>query len=49
MSNNKTRKQSYQETLAEVKAEMAEPRLAESARIEAVNVPTATVKEAAKP
>jgi hypothetical protein len=49
MSNNKTNKQSYQDALAEVKAEMAEPRVAESARIEAVNVSTAIVKESAKP
>jgi hypothetical protein len=49
MSNNKTTKQTYQEALAEVKAEMAEPRVAESARIEAVNFPAAMAKESAKP
>jgi hypothetical protein len=49
MSNNKSRKQSYQEALADVRAEMAEPRVAESARIEVVNVSAAMVKEAAKP
>jgi hypothetical protein len=49
MSDNKTTKQSYQETLAEVRAEMAEPRVARSARIDAVDVSAAMVEEAAKP
>jgi hypothetical protein len=50
MSNNKTKKQPYQEALAKVAAEMAEPRVTESARIGAVNASAgATVKEAAKP
>jgi len=49
MSDNKTSKQSYQETLAKVRAEMAEPRVAESARSESVNASAATTKEAAKP
>jgi hypothetical protein len=49
MSNNKIRKLSYQEVLVSVKAEMAEPCVAGSARTEAVNVSAAMVKEAAKP
>jgi len=49
MSNNKIRKLSYQEVLASVKAEVAEPRVAGSARMEAVNVSAAMIKEAAKP
>lgn len=49
MSNNKVSKQSYQEALAEVRAEMAEPRVAESARIAAANISAAMVKETAKP
>jgi hypothetical protein len=46
MFKNKTKKESDQEVLAEVKAEMAQPRVAESARIEAANVSAATVKVA---
>jgi hypothetical protein len=49
MSTNKAKKQSYQAVLASVKKEMAEPRVVESARIEAERTCTATVKEAAKP
>jgi hypothetical protein len=49
MSNNKTRRPSYQEVLADVKAEMAEPRVAESARVGVANISTATTKEPAKP
>jgi hypothetical protein len=48
MSNNKAKKQSYQAVLASVKEEMAEPRVAESAQIEADRQCSATVKEAAK-
>ncbi|MGA3292433.1 MAG: hypothetical protein ABSE45_00470 [Candidatus Acidiferrales bacterium] len=49
MSNNKAKKQTYQAILASVKKEMAEPRVAESAQIEAERQRTAAVKEAAKP
>jgi hypothetical protein len=49
MFDNKTKKLSYQETLAKVRAEMAEPRVAESARIKTANVSAATTKEAVKP
>jgi hypothetical protein len=48
MSNNKAKKQSFRAILASVKAEMAEPRVAESAQIEADRPRTATVKEADK-
>jgi hypothetical protein len=48
MSNNTAKKQSYQAVLASVKEEMAEPRVAQSAQIEADRKSTATVKEAAK-
>jgi hypothetical protein len=48
MSKNKAKKQSYQAVLADVKEEMAEPRVAASAKIEAERQCTATVKEAAK-
>lgn len=47
MSNNTGKKQAYQEVLARVKKEMAEPRVAESARIESKGPRTAAVKEAA--
>jgi hypothetical protein len=48
MSNNKARKQSNQAVLASVKKEMAQPRVAESARIEPQRQCTAPLKEAAK-
>jgi len=48
MSNNKTKKQSFRAVLASVKQEMAEPRVAESAQMEANRPPTAAVKEADK-
>jgi len=48
MSNNKIRKLSYEEVVANGKAKMAEPRVAGSARMEAVNVSAAMVKETAK-
>ena len=48
MSNNKAKKQSYKAILASVKKEMAEPRVAESAQIEADRERIATVKEAVK-
>jgi hypothetical protein len=48
MSDNKARKQPYQAVLAGVKKEMAEPRVAESAKIEAEKQSAATAKEAAK-
>jgi hypothetical protein len=48
MSNNKTKKQSYQSVLASVKLEMAEPRVAESAQTEAVRQHAVTAKEADK-
>ena len=48
MSNNKSKKQSYQVVLAGVKKEMAEPRVAESAQMAASRQLTAAVKEAAK-
>ncbi|HXQ26311.1 MAG TPA: hypothetical protein VN822_07885 [Candidatus Acidoferrales bacterium] len=47
MSNSKAKKESYQEVLASVKKEMAEPRVAESARIDAEKECKATVKKAA--
>jgi hypothetical protein len=49
MFKNKAEKESYQKVLAAVKAEMAQPRVAESARTEAGKVSAATVKEVAKP
>jgi hypothetical protein len=49
MSNNKAKKQSYQEVLASVKEEMAEPCVAESPQIQAERQCMTTVKEAAKP
>jgi hypothetical protein len=48
MSNNKAKKQSYQAVPTSVKKEMAEPRVAESARTQADRQCTATVKEAVK-
>jgi len=48
MSNNKDRK-SNQAVLAAVKQEMAKPRVAESAEIEALRQSTSTAKEEAKP
>lgn len=48
MSNNKAKKQSYKAILASVKKEMAEPRVAESAQMEADRERIATVKEAVK-
>jgi hypothetical protein len=47
-SNSKAKKQSHQATLASVKEEMAEPRVAGSAKIEADRQGIAAVKEAAK-
>jgi len=47
MSNNKTKSQSYQEVLASVKEEMAKPRVAESAQVEADG--RAMAKKAATP
>jgi hypothetical protein len=49
MSKNNVRKKSYPAVLASVKHEMAEPRIAESAHIEAEKQSAATVKRAAKP
>jgi hypothetical protein len=48
MSNNKAKKQSYQEVLASVKKEMAEPRVAESARIETERQSITTVRGVAE-
>lgn len=48
MSKNTGKKQAYQAVLARVKKEMAEPRVAESARTESKGPYTAAVKEAAK-
>lgn len=48
MPRKKARKQSYQAVLASVKEEMAEPRVAESAKIETKRQRAAAVKEAAK-
>jgi hypothetical protein len=48
MSDNKNRK-SNQAVLAAVKREMAKPRVAESAKIEALRQSMATTKEGAKP
>lgn len=49
MSKRKAKKQPYQATLASVKEEMAEPRVAESAKRESDTWGVATVKEAIKP
>lgn len=49
MSNNRAEKQSYQVVLASVKEEMAERRVAESARMETERQNTAIVTEGAKP
>jgi hypothetical protein len=48
MSNNNDKKQSYRAVLASVKEEMAEPRVAESAHVEAGKQRTAKVHEGAK-
>jgi hypothetical protein len=48
MSDNKARKRPYQAVLASVKKEMAAPRVAESAQIEAEKQSAAKVKEADK-
>jgi hypothetical protein len=48
MSSNKTKKKPYTAVLASVKEEMAEPRVAASAKIEAEKQHRATVEEAAK-
>lgn len=48
MLNNKAKKQSFRAILASVKLEMAEPRVAESAQMEANRPGAATVKEADK-
>jgi hypothetical protein len=48
MSDNKARKRPYQAVLASVKKEMAAPRVAESAHVEAEKQSAAKVKEAAK-
>jgi hypothetical protein len=48
MSSNQTKKKPYMAVLASVKEEMAEPRVAASAKIEAEKQSRATVKEAAK-
>jgi hypothetical protein len=47
MSNNKAKKQSYEAVLASVKEEMAEPRAAKSAQIDAKKHGAATVKKGA--
>jgi hypothetical protein len=48
MSNNKTKKQSYLVVLASVKEEMAEPRVAASAKTGAESQSPTTVKAEAK-
>jgi hypothetical protein len=48
MSNNKAKKLSFRAVLASVKAEMAEPRVAESAQSEVNRPSLATVKAADK-
>ena len=47
MSNNTGKKQAYQEVLARVKKEMAEPRVAESAQIQSKGQHATAAKEAA--
>jgi hypothetical protein len=48
MSNNKATKPTYQSVLADVKKEMAEPRVAESAHMASQKQSAAALKEAAK-
>jgi len=48
MSNNKAKKHSYQSVLASVREEMAEPRIAESAKTATERQVAKKVKEVAK-
>jgi hypothetical protein len=49
MSKNKAKKQSYESVLASGKEEMAEPRIAESAKIQAERQFANQVEKVAKP